>query len=82
MRIIEVSEQSFNMGQIFAYASRENVILKTPDGKEFVLAEVDSFDREVELTRQNQELADFLDQRSEEHATFTLEQVKRQLNMI
>jgi len=34
----------------------------------------DDFDREMELTRENQELMDFLDERSQDTTTFTLAQ--------
>ena len=60
-------------------ASQENVILRMEDGREFVLAEVDSFDREVELTRKNQELMNFLDERSNDQGVFTVEQAREQL---
>ncbi len=55
--------------------------LKTLDGREFVLAEVDDFNREIELTRQNQELMKFLDERSKERKTLTLNQVRKQLKL-
>lgn len=81
MRIIEVSENILNIDEILNYASTENIILKISDGREFILAEVDNFDRELELTRQNEELMDFLDRRSEKEETYTLEEVKQQLGI-
>lgn len=81
MRIIEVSENILNIDEILNYASTENIILKISDGREFILAEIDNFDRELELTRQNEELMDFLDRRSEEGETYTLEEVKQQLGI-
>ena len=81
MRIIEVSENKLNINEILNSASTENVILKISDGREFILAEIDNFDRELELTRQNEELMDFLKRRSEEGETYSLEEVKQQLGI-
>jgi hypothetical protein len=81
MRLIELSENILNINEILDFAGRENIVLRVSDGREFVLAELDSFDRELELTRQNEELMNFLDRRSEEEKTYTLEEVKKQLGI-
>lgn len=81
MKTIKITDTSPNLGAILDLASDDNVILKTSDGREFVLAEVDSFDREIELVRQNQELMDFLEKRSEDQNVYTLDQAKQKLNI-
>jgi hypothetical protein len=58
-----------------------DLILRTADGREYVLAEVDDFDREVALVRQNQELMDFLDQRSRPSKTYTIEEARKILEL-
>ncbi len=81
MRVIELSKNIININEILNSAGTENIILKVSDGREFVIAEVDSFDREIELTRQNEDLMNFLDRRSGEEKTHTLEEVKQQLGI-
>ena len=81
MRVIDISEKPISINEILNSAGAENVILKAADGREFVLAEVDTFDRELELTKQHEELMDFLERRSEEKNTYTLEEVKQQLGL-
>jgi hypothetical protein len=39
--------------ELLARASQDNLILRTLDGREFILAEIDDFNHEIELTRQN-----------------------------
>ena len=56
------------------------VLLKTSDGRRFVLAEVDDFDQEITLAGQNQALMEFLAQRSREVSTYSLGQVRERLN--
>ena len=46
------------------------------DLREYLLAEVEDLDSEVELIRRNQELMEFLDHRSRETKTYTLAQVR------
>ena len=79
MKTIGLTEGALNPEGVLGMASQENVILRMEDGREFVLAEVDSFDREVELTRKNQELMNFLDERSNDQGVFTVEQAREQL---
>ena len=81
MKTIKVTENSLNLEAILNLTSKENILLETPEGREFVLAEIENFDREVELTRQNQELMNFLDERSREQKTVTLNQVRQQLGL-
>jgi hypothetical protein len=51
------------------------------DGREFLLAEVDDSDREIELTRQNEELMRLLDRRGQEKATISLAEAKARLGV-
>lgn len=79
MKTIGLTEGALNLEGVLGMTSQENMILRMEDGREFVLAEVDSFDREVELTRKNQELMNFLDERSNDQGVFTVEQAREQL---
>ncbi len=54
-------------------------IIRAPDGREFVLAEIDDFNREIELTRQNKKLMKLLDQRGREKATIPFTEARRRL---
>ena len=81
MKTIELTQESPNLEGILDLAGQDNLILKTSDGREFVLAEVDQFDREIELTRKNEELIKFLDQRSEEEGLFSIQEARERLNL-
>ncbi len=73
MKTIDVTTQAPSLHEILRLAGEDNLLLRTSDGKEFLLAEVEDFDREVELTRQNAELMEFLEQRSRPETTYTIE---------
>lgn len=80
MKTIHLSEIVPTLMEILAQADEATIILKTPEGREFVLAAVDNFAQEVALVGQNEELMQFLDQRSKETERYTLSQVREQLN--
>ena len=81
MKTINVSSHEKKLSGLLKKASQENLILKAPDGREFILAELDDFDREIELTRQNKEFMRFLDERGREKATLSLAEVRKKLGL-
>lgn len=81
MKTIAVSKRAKGINALLKRARRENLILKSPDGCEFVLAEIEDFNREIELTRQNKKLMEFLDLRARQTKTIPLKDVKVQLGL-
>ena len=81
MKTIQVSDQAPSLQELLAIAREESVILELSDGEAFLLAEIDDFEREVERTRQNEDLMRLLDKRSQQSETFTLDEVKEQLGL-
>jgi len=79
MRTVDLATELPSLEEILELAGEENIILRTPDGREFVLAELDDFDKEVKLVREHPDLMEFLDERSRETKTFTLRQVREKL---
>jgi hypothetical protein len=81
MKTITVSSHARTLITLLKQALEENLILKTEDGHEFLLAEIDNFDREIELTRQNEELMGLLDQRGQEEATVSPQEARARLGL-
>ena len=82
MRTVDVmSETSPGLRESLELADEEALLLKTPDGREFILSEVDVLSQEIEQIRNNPELLAFLAERSQEKETFSLEDVKRKLGL-
>ena len=50
-------------------------------GREFSSAEIDDFNREIELTRHNKALMKLLDSRGKQTKTFKASDVKKQLGL-
>ncbi len=81
MKTIPVSKRDRGINVLLKRARRENVILRSADGEEFLLAELDDFGREIELTRGNKALMRLLDTRARQPHTLSLEAVKAQLGI-
>jgi len=81
VKTIDIATETPTLQELLDLASGENVLLRTPEGREFVLAEVDDFDKELELIRQNTELMDLLARRSQETKRLTLDQVRAKLDL-
>jgi hypothetical protein len=79
MKAIDLSAAAPTLAELLQLAGNENIILRTPEGREFVLAEIDDFAQEVALTRENEALMQLLAERSSEPTRYTLDQVRQQL---
>jgi len=69
------------MTRLLQRAKRGGLILRSSDGHEFILAEIDDFNREIELTRRNKELRRFLDERGKQTKTLKASEVREQLGL-
>ena len=81
MKTIEVTKRARGLSQLLAKAPHENLILRAPTGGEFILAEINGFDREIELQRRNPELRALLDRRGRQQATRSASEVRKHLRL-
>jgi hypothetical protein len=79
MKAIDLGASSPTLTEVLDLANEDNVILQTPEGRRYLLAEIDDFAEEVAKVRQNEALMELLDERSREPATYTLNEVREQL---
>lgn len=81
MKAIDVPKSAAALNRLLRQARQENLILRSADGEEFVVAEINDFDREIELTRENKALMKFLDSRARQRKRIQLSEVKRRLGL-
>lgn len=81
MKTIKVSKHAKTVNALLKRARQENLVLRSAEGDEFLLAELDDFDREIELTRENKQLMKLLDERAKEKATVSLQEAKKRLGI-
>ncbi len=81
MKTIELTAEAPSLHEAVELADEENVIIKTPQGKRFILAELDDFDLEVEQLKNSKEFMAFLDERSKERGTTSIEELRKELGL-
>ena len=81
MKTIKISRQSRSVNALLKKARQENLILRAPDGDEFILAGIDDFNREIELTRENNRIMKLLDSRRKQKAAVSPEEAKKRLRV-
>ncbi|MGE4096235.1 MAG: hypothetical protein AB7G75_35990 [Candidatus Binatia bacterium] len=79
MRTIELDKEPLDLEAVIKLASQEPVLLVTPEGKEFCLAEADDFEREVETLRGSQAFQRFLEERSASTIRLPLEEIEAEI---
>ena len=81
MKTINISTKAKTINSLLRKATGGGLILRSPEGREFILAEIDDFDREIELTRQNKALMKFLASRGKRTETIKASEMKTQLGL-
>jgi hypothetical protein len=81
MKTVNIPTQAKTVTSLLKKARRGGLILRSPEGQEFILAEIDDFNREIDLTRQNKALMKFLDARGKQTKTVKAVDVKKQLGL-
>jgi hypothetical protein len=81
VKVVELANGHPSLDEVIALAKQELVVLRGADGSVFALSEVDDFDVEVELLKNNREFMSFLRQRSQERSTVSLEELRRDLGL-
>lgn len=80
MKMVKVEEEKLDLQAAIDLARKEPVVLLTADGKEFVLAEADDFDREVEALRGSPAFQRFVEERSKSTSRVSLEEIEAEID--
>jgi hypothetical protein len=81
MRTVNIDKQDRALNALLKRARNENLILRSSEGNEFILAEIDDFNREIQLTRQNKSLMRLLSTRARQKTTISLAETKKRLGI-
>jgi hypothetical protein len=81
MKVIELERAQPTLDEVIGLAKDELVVLRRPDGSVFALSQVDDFDVEVELLKNNPEFMMFLRQFSQEKAAISLLDLRKELGL-
>jgi hypothetical protein len=81
VKTIDFAPAPPDVARLLDQARNDDLIVRLPDGSEFLLVAVDDFDQEIGRTRNNPRLMALLQARAKQTATIPLDEVKRRLGM-
>jgi hypothetical protein len=81
MKVIELERAHPTLDEVISLAKDELVVLRGPDGSVFALSQVDDFDVEVELLKNNPEFMMFMRQLAQEKAAISLLDLRKELGL-
>ena len=81
MKTVELKRSSRKLEELLASATDEDIIIRTSDGREFLLMAVVKFDEEIVRSQDNKQLMDFLEARARNTETVSFEEAKRRLGL-
>jgi hypothetical protein len=81
VKVIELADSQPTLDEVMGLAKDELVVIRKPDGSVFAVSQVDDFDVEVELLRSNPEFLAFLKQLSQEEASISIEDLRKELDL-
>ena len=79
MKTVNLEKEKLDIHAVIDLAGKEPVVLLTADGREFVVAQADDFDREVEVLRGSQAFQRFLDERSRSTRQIPLAEIEAEI---
>lgn len=80
MKTLDLTREHVTVEELLKLASAGSVRILAADGHAFVLEQTDDFEKEVELLGKSKKFRRFLNDRSKDAATTSLEDYRRSLN--
>jgi len=81
VKVIEIAESHPTLDEVVNLAKDDLVVLRKPDGSVFALTQVDDFKVEVELLKNHPEFLAMLKQLSQEEASISIEDLRKELGL-
>lgn len=81
MKLIELKNVRPTVDELIGLAKDELVVLRRPDGSVYALSQVDDFDVEVEILKNNPEFIAFMRQLSQEKVAISLQDLQAELGL-
>ena len=79
MKTVNLKDEKLDLETVINLARTETVVLLTPDGREFVIAEADDFEQEVTTLRNSQAFQRFLTERSQSIGRIPLKEIEDEI---
>jgi PHD/YefM family antitoxin component YafN of YafNO toxin-antitoxin module len=79
VKSVDLRSETIDLSQLLQMAEEDVVLVVTPNGHEFILAEADDFEAEAETLRQSARFQAFLDRRTAEKSRIPIEDIEKEI---
>ncbi len=79
MKSVDLRNEDLDVKQLLGLVEGCSVLVVAQDGREFILAEADDFDKEVEALRGSARFQSFLDRRMSEQTRIPIEDIEKEI---
>jgi hypothetical protein len=81
VKVIELAGAQPTLNEVMGLAKEEIVVLRQPDGAVYAVSQVDDFDVEAELLRNQPDFMTFLRELSKHKAVISLQDLRKELSV-
>jgi hypothetical protein len=81
VKVIDLQDSELTLPEALRMADDDLIVLRRPDGTAYALSHVDDFAVEAELLKHNPEFLRLMNEFSNEEATISLEDLRRELSL-
>ena len=79
MKTFDLRRENTTVDELLRWAVSDSVLIRSKEGREFILEDSDSFEREVAMLSKSDKFMDFLEGRSKEAGTVSLDEFEEGL---
>jgi PHD/YefM family antitoxin component YafN of YafNO toxin-antitoxin module len=79
MKSVDLRKEKVDLSQLLHLAEEDAVLIVAQNGHEFIVAEADDFDAEVEALRRSPCFQSFLDRRMSEKSRVPIEDIEKEI---
>lgn len=79
MKSVDLRSESVDLSQLLHMAEDDAVLVVTEEGREFIVAEADDFDAEVEALRKSARFQSFLDRRMSDKGRIPIDDIEKEV---
>jgi len=79
LKRVDLRTEKIEMTQLLGLARESTVLVIASDGREFLVAEADDFEAEVEAFRNSRRFQSFLDERVDDPSRIPIEEIEKEI---
>ncbi len=81
MKTIDLRQRKVKINELLRLADSESLLILSDDGHQYILEEADAFEKEVAMLGASDKFMKFLEERSKEKSTVSIDDLEKKLKI-